>query len=104
MTPERLPEAGMNNRWFGYNDADAVLVFVHGLLSDSRSTWLYEASEESSANRYWPDLIQSDRRFKGIAIYLAGYHTATDIAAYEVGDCATKCSGRYGARWVGARL
>jgi len=93
MTPERLPESGMNNRWFRYNDSDAVLVFVHGVLSDSRSTWLYTVPEDCSAHRYWPALIASDRRFKGIAIYLAGYHTATDIAAYEVGDCANEVFG-----------
>ncbi len=90
MSLERLPEPGTNNLWFHYTEWDAVLVFVHGVLSDSRSAWLHEDRKDPSNNRYWPALIRSDDRFQDIAIYLAGYGTALDAGSYEIQDCANE--------------
>src|SRR5262245_13085263 len=84
----RLPEKGKNNLWFRHNESDAVLVFVHGLLSDSRGCWLYESKRHPERNCYWPELIESDSRFNDISIYLAGYYTAVDSGAYEIRNCA----------------
>ena len=68
----------MNKGWWHYSDADAVLVFVHGVLSDNEAAWSYKDKRNPENNRYWPTLIQSDKRFKNIAIYLSGYHTDVD--------------------------
>ena len=73
MDPERLPRPDQNNLWYHYCDSDAVLVFVHGVLSDSRNCWLHD--EAGGALAYWPELVASDARFKNVGIYLAGYHT-----------------------------
>jgi pimeloyl-ACP methyl ester carboxylesterase len=88
MNIERLPQPGKNNLWFHYNASDAVLVFLHGVLSDSRGCWLYNDKTHPEKNCYWPDLIESDRRFNGISIYLAGYYTAPDSGPYEIRNCA----------------
>src|SRR5262249_13402406 len=39
---------------------------------------------------YWPDLIGSDNRFRDIAIFLGGYHTAIDAGPYGIRDCASE--------------
>jgi phosphoserine phosphatase/pimeloyl-ACP methyl ester carboxylesterase len=88
MNIEQLPQRGKNNLWFHYSDSDAVLVFVHGVLSDSGSCWLYKDKAAPANNCYWPDLIVSDRRFNDISIYLAGYYTAVDSGPYEIRNCA----------------
>jgi pimeloyl-ACP methyl ester carboxylesterase len=45
-----------------------VIVFVHGLMGDSRNTW-------SSGNAYWPEMLTHDHRFDGQDIYV--YHYAS---------------------------
>jgi pimeloyl-ACP methyl ester carboxylesterase len=103
MDPNRLPKAGVNNRWFRSSDSDAVLVFVHGVMSDSRTTWLYEPPGHPSASCYWPGLIEADSRFKGIAIFLAGYHTAAHSGPYGFRDCANEVFGALGRDVDGCR-
>lgn len=88
MNSERIPQPGKNNLWFQYNASDAVLVFLHGVLSDSRGCWLYNDKKYPENNCYWPDLITSDARFNRISIYLAGYYTAPDSGPYEIRNCA----------------
>jgi tetratricopeptide (TPR) repeat protein len=88
MDENRLPQPNENNLWYRYNDRDAVLVFVHGVLSDSRGCWLYEDDETKKPVSYWPDLIESDVRFKEVGIYLAGYHTAVDSGDFPIQQCA----------------
>jgi len=85
---EQLPQSGTNNLWFRYNASDAALVFVHGVLSDSRGCWLHHDKKHSEKSRYWPDLIASDSRFNNVSIYLAGYYTAPDSGPYEIRNCA----------------
>lgn len=88
MKNERLPKQGKNNTWFRYTESDSVLVFMHGVLSDSRNCWLYESKSHPESNCYWPGLIESDPKFKDISIYLAGYYTAPDSGPYEIRNCA----------------
>ncbi len=90
MDKVRLPEQGRNNLWYRYNDTDAVLVFVHGVLSDSRGCWLYEDTSNGYSSCYWPELAGSDSRYKGIASYLAGYHTGVDSGDFPIQDCASE--------------
>jgi pimeloyl-ACP methyl ester carboxylesterase len=88
MDMTRLPTRDQNNVWYRYNHADAVLVFVHGVLSDSRSCWLSQDKKTGQSHCYWPELIASDARFKDIAIYLSGYHTAVDSGDFPIQQCA----------------
>jgi hypothetical protein len=85
---ERRPRPRQNNLWFRYNESDSVLVFLHGVLSESRSCWLYECKGHPERNCYWPELVESDSRFQDISIYLAGYYTASDSGAYKIRNCA----------------
>ena len=88
MDTKRLPEPGHNNVWFRHSNADAALVFIHGILSDSRGCWLNCDPSNPQAQSYWPSLIEADARFHDIPIYLAGYHTAPNSGPYEVRNCA----------------
>ncbi len=92
MDMTRLPTRDQNNVWYRYNHADAVLIFVHGVLSDSRSCWLYEDMKTGQSHCYWPELIASDARFEDIAIYLSGYHTAVDSGDFPIQQCALEIS------------
>jgi len=82
--PPSLPEPGTNNLWYQDRGTDEVLIFVHGIFSDSHSCWL----REGPTPVYWPDLVSRDRRFNGYSIYLGGYYTALDAGAFKVQHCA----------------
>lgn len=88
MDTARLPTADENNLWYRYNDEDAVLVFVHGVLSNSRDCWLHNDEQTKRPICYWPELIASDARFKDVGIYLGGYHTAVDSGDFPIQQCA----------------
>ena len=82
-----LPPPGRNNLWYHYSHADTTLVFVHGVLSDSRACWLRSGSN-GNPDTYWPELIRKDPRLPEMGIYLGGYYTAIDAGAYDVRNCA----------------
>jgi pimeloyl-ACP methyl ester carboxylesterase len=84
----RIPLDGVNNVWFSHSSNDAVLVFVHGVLSSSRTCWLYENKQSPEENAYWPSLVENDARFRKVGIFLGGYHTSVDSGSYEVHNCA----------------
>lgn len=88
MDQLHLPEAGKNNFWYVYNQNDAVLVFIHGVLSDSRGCWLYDDRKTGKPANYWPHLIETDHRFNNPGIYLAGYHTSKTNGDFPIRDCA----------------
>ena len=83
-----LPSVGQNNVWFHYNDSPAAIVFVHGILSDSRSSWLHKDARVPARSVYWPALVRSDSRFGNPSIFLAGFYTAIDAGPYEIRNCA----------------
>lgn len=94
-----IPEPKENNRWYTYSGSDTVLIFLHGIFSDSRGCWLYSEpsrraglrvrkSAERPREIYWPDLIADDPKFAGVDIFLAGFHTAVDARDYDLGQCA----------------
>ena len=85
-----LPPARQNNVWYHYTPSSAALVFVHGILSDSRSCWFYEDAHDSRKNTYWPELVRTDRRFGDPSIFLGGYYTGVDAGPYEIKDCAAE--------------
>lgn len=82
------PAPGRNNLWYKDRNTDQVLVFVHGILSDSASCWYAEPSRNNDVGVYWPDLLSKDKRFGECSFYLGGYKTSTKSGPYEVSDCA----------------
>jgi hypothetical protein len=89
--PQR-PARGHNNFWYDDRQTDQVMVFVHGVLSDSAGCWYREPSE-NQAGVYWPDLLLKDKCFDSYSIFLGGYKTNHKSAQYEVSDCAEELFG-----------
>lgn len=79
-----IPGSAENNIWYLRRDGDAVIVFVHGIFSDSRACWLIEDGE----GEYWPSLVSRDARFDTASIFLGGFYTAIDSEDYTVRHCA----------------
>jgi Leucine-rich repeat (LRR) protein len=79
----------MTGGWFHTGARDATLVFVHGVLSDNETAWLYKNKEKPTNNRSWPELVMSDKkRFNDPSIFLGGYYTDLDSGEAGVSDCA----------------
>ena len=72
-----------NNTWRAYRDTGSVIVFVHGVLSNSQACW-YNAK----AGKFWPDMVVEDDAFRGSGVYLGGYYTAFDSTIFGIADCA----------------
>jgi tetratricopeptide (TPR) repeat protein len=83
----RLPEAGENNLWYAHNESETVFVFVHGILSDSRSAWLNEDVEDQGPV-FWPHLVDSDSTFRRPSIFLGGYATELASGPFGIRDAA----------------
>jgi pimeloyl-ACP methyl ester carboxylesterase len=83
------PAPSHNNLWYEDRKSDQVIVFVHGVLSDSHGCW-YRGPTDSQPGVYWPDLLRKDRRFNDFSIFLGGYYTSITSGPYEVSDCATE--------------
>jgi len=78
--PEAVVPRGSTdqNAWYRKYDGDVVLVFVHGIRSNSATCWRTDQPGKDGTRPYWPDLIAHDRRFDGISIYLGGYYADID--------------------------
>lgn len=95
---KNYPKEGQNNVWFHYTESETVIVFVHGLFSDSQGCWSYEPSKKEIIRAqkqgkpigcvYWPDLVRWDSRFKNVSIFLGGYPTDIKSGTLEIVDCA----------------
>jgi hypothetical protein len=83
-----LPLAGVNNYWYLDRQTQSVIVFVHGIFSDSRDCWSHVDEKDPSKSRYWPALIESDSRLAGASVYMGGYYTAVAAGPYEIRNCA----------------
>lgn len=68
--------------WYVVNSSKAVIVFVHGLFSDSAQCWT------SKCGVFWPDLLKSDSRFNKPSIFLAEFYTAPSSNDFGVSHCA----------------
>src|ERR1700733_1686658 len=72
-----------NNTWRAYRDTGSVIVFVHGVLSNSQACWY-----NKRASTFWPDLVVQDGAFQDSSVYLGGYYTAWDSTIFGIADCA----------------
>ena len=60
---------------------DKVIIFVHGLLGDSVSTW-------TNGQSYWPMMIANDHDFDGFDVFVYQYPTSinADLSPDQVAD------------------
>jgi hypothetical protein len=82
-----IPPPKRNNLWYLDRGTKDVIVFVHGIFSDSRTCWLAEG-HKSEHEYYWPELIARDERFDRFSIYLGGFFTDVDAGPFGLEDCA----------------
>jgi pimeloyl-ACP methyl ester carboxylesterase len=66
-----------------YPNADAVIVFVHGVIGDAESTW---RSDQTGAT--FPGLVADDSVFAGIDVYIFGYPSPVLKRTYTIDDVA----------------
>jgi pimeloyl-ACP methyl ester carboxylesterase len=60
---------------------DSVIIFVHGVLGDSRDTWT-----NTSTNAYWPSLMKNDPYFNGFDIFVVDYPSDFLQSSYTVDE------------------
>ena len=71
--------------WYRPSPSNTLIVFVHGILSDSRSAWLTTGPPCA----FWPAIVASDvQRIGRPAIFLGGYHSGADSGSANVRDVA----------------
>jgi hypothetical protein len=84
-----MPHNQVNNSWYVKNLSETVFVFIHGIFSDSRSSWLYY-DRQSGRRVFWPDLVRTDPRFNSPSIFLAGFDTRMDSGDFAISDCSAQ--------------
>jgi pimeloyl-ACP methyl ester carboxylesterase len=60
---------------------DWVIVFVHGISGDAKSSW-------SNGDVYWPELLSKDKDFDGASIYVYEYLTAVLGNTFSINEVA----------------
>lgn len=70
----------MRATWIKKSDTGAVVVFVHGILSDGERCWLHEDGG------YWPVLVKDDPALAAFDIYVFTYRTNVFSGSYRLGD------------------
>jgi hypothetical protein len=85
-----LPPKGTNNIWYCRNESPSAIMFVHGILSDSRGCWL---SNLGGHQTYWPQLVIEDDRLQHPSVFLGGFYTAVDAGKFDIADCAKELFG-----------
>ena len=78
-----IPPPKTNNVWYKFHRSSSVIVFVHGIFSDSRDCWM---SDDTYS--YWPKLVTEDNRLQDTSVFLGGYYTAIDSGRFDIADCA----------------
>jgi pimeloyl-ACP methyl ester carboxylesterase len=89
-----LPPTGVNNVWYCANASDTVVVFVHGFLGGSRTTWLSEATSGPEKSRYWPQLVLDDPRLGQPSVFLGGFYTEFTSGDFDIGDAREELLAR----------
>ena len=65
----------------GEAQASGVIVFVHGVLGNIRTTW-------SNGRSYWPELLTKDKTFDGQDIYVYGYPSPKLGKSFSIDEVA----------------
>ncbi len=79
-----------------------VIVFVHGVLSDSAGCW-FHSGRDGQPGVYWPNLLANDSEFRQYSIYLGGYFSGIDSREYGVSDAAEELFGALERRDAGQK-
>ena len=77
QTPAKAEKKGYLRR----NNAETVIVFVHGLFGGPESTW-----KNDQTGAYWPDLLTKDAAFADTDIYSLGYDSPFATGSYTFDD------------------
>src|SRR5437016_2486101 len=74
--PAEKCKRGERIGYLGSHDtsSSSVVVFVHGVLSNSYDAWTY--TRWIGENSYWPCLLRAESAFKTTNIYVHNYRTA----------------------------
>lgn len=74
---------GQRSFYVRSNEGKRVIIFVHGVLGDSLSTW---TNPETKA--FWPDLLVKDRTFDHYNIYVYGFASPLAGKSYTIDELA----------------
>lgn len=58
-----------------------AIVFVHGVMGDSTSTWT-----NTQTNKYWPKMLQEDPAFRDSDIYVYDYPSSLITSSYSIDE------------------
>lgn len=78
---KRLPV--QNNTWVHQSRSRTVIIFVHGILSNSDGCW-----RNSRSQTYWPELVAHDPAFEDPAIFASGYTADFGAGLYDIRSAA----------------
>ena len=84
-TGPTIAQAPPASAFFGPSDRDKVIVFIHGIMGSSETTW-----KNAKTGAYWPELIQADPDFKDYSVYLLGYRSPALSRASTINEIATR--------------
>lgn len=70
----------MSGRWIRNTQSDAVVIFIHGVLSKGETCWRNENGT------YWPELLASEAELGSVGIYEFSYKTGFFSGTYRLGD------------------
>jgi pimeloyl-ACP methyl ester carboxylesterase len=84
----RIPTTEQKNIWYCYAASDTVIVFVHGLFSNSRDAWLRQDADPKAPAKFWPQIAVDDKRLEKPAIFLGGYYSKLDSKDYGVREAS----------------
>ena len=70
----------MDSQWLREPARNASVVFIHGVLSSSKSCW------QNANGTTWPELVRNDQSLEGVGIYLYTYATSFFSGSYRLGD------------------
>jgi pimeloyl-ACP methyl ester carboxylesterase len=74
-------EKAVGSEYIRQANKDSVIVFVHGVLGDPRTTWINE-----STKAYWPALMKDDPYFNDFDIFVVGYPSRFWHDSYSVDE------------------
>lgn len=70
----------MHGNWISRKAGTTCLIFIHGVLSDSKKCW------EHPNGSYWPKLVANDPDMENFSIYIFTYKTGFLSSDYGISD------------------
>jgi hypothetical protein len=79
----------MRGDWVRQPEEDAVVAFVHGILSSGESCWRHDSGA------YWPELLKNESVANGWGIYVYSYQTGFFSGTYSLNDVVDDLKERF---------